>query len=167
MKFLDMFSKKEKTHMILRPETPDVANQHSTSWIDLKWVSRELDENENPLTSRIPEPVRTTQSLKAGFSAAGRSYRSIRELAVAKKDGGPVCIDCYGREVFCFFERFPCFDSYDYLYEHRYIRRFLIREGDRLTLVYYEDENDSVNVTEDLKRVKVAWWKEMEPHWGV
>ena len=67
--------------------------------------------------------------------------------------------DVYGREVFAFRERFPCFDSYDYLYEHRYFRWFYIREGDSLYCVYYVDEQKTVKITDDVRRIEKrdAW----------
>ena len=64
----------------------------------------------------------------------------------------------------CFRERFPCFDSFDYLYEHRYYRWYLIKGENTLTLVYHADESKEVTVTEDLNTIRVKWWEKMEEY---
>lgn len=58
-------------------------------------------------------------------------------------------------------ERFPCFDSHDFTYENRFYRWLFLRENDRLTRVYHEDETGSVYVTEDVKYLEEPRWREM------
>ena len=111
---------------------------------------------------RTPEESKRTFLYPGVFWAGGRPYTSIKQLCAEKFDEqGHVCKDIYGREVFAEWERFPCFDSYDYLYEHRYYRWFLIKGENTLTLVYYADERGTVEVTEDPKELRIKWWEKM------
>lgn len=114
-------------------------------------------------TVRKSEPEEKAFSYPGFFTAGGRVYTSVSQLCAKKLDEqGHVCRDVYGREVFAEWERFPCFDSYDYLYEHRYYRWFYIRNKDTLTCVYYEDEQKKITVTEDVNKLPRRCWEAME-----
>lgn len=114
---------------------------------------------------RTPEESKRTLLYPGVFWAGGRPYTSIQQLCAEKLDEeGHACRDIYGREVFAEWERFPCFDSYDYLYEDRYYRWFYIRSGDRLTCVYYTDQRQNIEVTEDVKQLPQRCWKAIEAH---
>lgn len=116
-------------------------------------------------TVREPEESKRTFLYPGVFWAGGRPYTSIHQLCVEKLDEeGHICKDVYGREVFAQWERFPCFDSYDYLYENRYYRWFYIRSGDKLTGVHYTDERHTIEVTEDVKTLPERCWKAIEEH---
>lgn len=112
---------------------------------------------------RKPEEVKKTFLYPGVFWAGGRPYTSIHQLCAEKLDEeGHVCRDVYGREVFAEWERFPCFDSYDYLYEDRYYRWFYIRSDDQLTCVYYADQRRNIEVTDDVKKLPERCWKAIE-----
>ena len=84
------------------------------------------------------------------FTAAGKPYHSAAQLEWKSTDHRYICLDVYGRPVACFFERFPCFDSYDYLYEDRYYRWYLIPCGENWTVVSTEDDSEEICVRENL-----------------
>lgn len=112
---------------------------------------------------RKPEGIKRELPYPGKFEAAGKVYRCWQELCREKLDeDGHVCRDIYGREVLAEWERFPCFDSYDYLYENRYYRWFFIREGDALTCVDYTDERNVITVTEDVGSIREICWKTMK-----
>ena len=109
---------------------------------------------------REPEEVRKTFPYPGVFQAGGRPYLSINQLCAEKLDEyGHICRDVYGREVFAEWERFPCFDSYDYRHENRYYRWFYIRVGDQLAGVHYTDQQQIIEVTEDVKKLPDRCWK--------
>ena len=100
------------------------------------------------------------------FSAAGKAYSGWQQLCAEKVGEYHTFTDIYGRQIFAFERRFPCFDSFDRMYEKRYYRWFYIREGDSLCCVYYEDEQKTIEVTEDLRHVYGDAWKAMkEMNW--
>lgn len=112
---------------------------------------------------RTPEESKKTFLYPGVFWAGGRPYASIHQLCAEKLDEeGHACRDVYGREVFAQWERFPCFDSYDYLYENRYYRWFYIRNNDQLTCVYYTDERNKIEVTEDVKKLPRRCWEAID-----
>ena len=112
---------------------------------------------------RTPEESKKTFLYPGVFWAGGRPYASIHQLCAEKLDEeGHACRDVYGREVFAQWERFPCFDSYDYLYENRYYRWFYIRNNDQLTCVYYTDERNKIEVTEDVKKLPQRCWEAID-----
>ena len=47
-----------------------------------------------------------------------------------------------------------CFDSYDYANETRYYRWFFIKEKGKLTRIYYADERNRIQVTEDVRNLE-------------
>ena len=111
------------------------------------------------------------------FIAAGKPYLAVSQLK-AKEEGKldgvlyrgykvPQYRDVYDRRVLYFRERFPCFDSYDYLYEHRYYRWYFLRDGDTLTQIYYADEGKSITVTEDVAKVRDWMWERMQEVWNL
>ena len=107
------------------------------------------------------------------FKAADKIYLAVAHLRAnenGKLDGVlyrgykvPVYQDIYGRRVLYFCERFPCFDSYDRLYENRYYHWYAIDNGGKVTLVYSEDEQPGVQVHEDYQpEAKTAFYS---PSW--
>ena len=123
--------------------------------VSLKWTDPQTGQE------RIPLPRKTTYPLLTGFSAAGRHYLHLR-LLLAKQIGPMHYRDVYGRDVICLKELFPCFDSYDYLYENRYYRWYFLFCDGKLTMVYYADTAKSLDVTEDVDRIKAWQWEELE-----
>ena len=107
---------------------------------------------------RIPREETKTYPALLGFTAAGKRYLSIKQLTAQQEQFSPWAKDVYGRDVFCVWERFPTFDSYDALYEHRYFHWFLIREGNELTRVQHTDESGKIYVTEDVARLETKCW---------
>lgn len=126
--------------------------------VPLKWVS--------PEGERIPAPSKTTYPLLTGFKAGGKYYLGIRQLTAETAADG-LCRDVYGREVICLKERFPCFDSYDFLHEDRYYRWFFLRRHGKLTMVYFRDEGKTVEVTEDVSKVKAWQWESIQKIWNL
>lgn len=115
---------------------------------------------------RLPQPSEKTIFEGNSFSAAGKSYYAWQQLCSERTVKEEVFLDIYGREVFAWKERFPCFDSYDYLHENRYFRWFYIREAGRLCCVYLADGRGTVEVTEDVRFIKDEAWKAMqEANW--
>lgn len=128
--------------------------RHST--YRLQWVSR--------TTGEVREPQETTRiyPVGQGFTAAGKHYQSIRQLDVQHDETLTWCRDIYGREVLYLRERFPCFDSEDFLYEKRFYRFFFLREGEKLTRVQYTDESNTVTVTEDVANLERQWMEKFQ-----
>ena len=119
----------------------------SYSTVTLRWVSRERGADGKPL--RVREPHESTVKY------------ALSELFTEHDKTKTFCRDRCGREVLYLAERFPCFDSHDFAYENRFYRWLFLRENDRLTRVYHEDETGSVYVTEDVKYLEEPRWREM------
>ncbi len=93
------------------------------------------------------------------FTAAGKDYTDIRQLENSslgeidgiKYQGYKISVyqDVYGRRVLYFRERFPCFDSYDFMYENRYYHWHIVEGEKGLTVVYTQDEKPGVQVCEN------------------
>ena len=135
---------KDKIHVT---EARGGVSTHELRWDggrQLKWVAEDG-------TERIPEETKTDFPCPGLFKAAGKRYTSLKELRVEQDESGHFCKDVYGREVLYIGERFPCFDSYDYLYEDRYYRWFFIKDGGKLTRIYHADDRGVVQVTEDVR----------------
>lgn len=113
-------------------------------------------------TVRIPEEGKKDFPYPGDFVAAGKAYASWEQLCVEKEENGCVCKDIYGRKVFYMAERFPCFDSYDYAYEKRYYRWFFLKQNGRLTRVYYADERNQIQVTEDVRNLENKCREQMQ-----
>ena len=129
---------------------------------EVRWISRETDSDGNPRGIREPEEKNTVYPYPGSFMAAGKTYRNWRQLCVEEDKSGHFCKDIYGREVLALWERFPCFDSYDYLYENRYFRWFFLRENGKLTRIFYTDEQDKIHITEDVRKLENKCWIQME-----
>ena len=114
-------------------------------------------------TVRKPEESTAEFAYPGPFTAAGKTYTSWQQLCALTDKDGRFCRDIYGRDVFCR-ERFPCFDSYDYLHENRYYRWFFLRDGDKLTRVDYTDERRKITVTEDVQLLSETCWKQMQEY---
>lgn len=134
----------------------------SYSTCKIQWVSKKQTSLGEPVQVRDPEEQTTEYPKNTGFTAAGRKYISLRQLTAEAEEGSSWCRDCYGREVFCVKERFPCFDSYDYLHENRHYRWFFLRENGKLTRVHYADGQNSIYVTEDVLYLETNCWDEIK-----
>ena len=131
------------------------------SSLRLEWVSRQTDGDGKPLRTRIPEP-HTEIMPKNAFTAMGKTYGAPHQLAYEWEDKfSPWALDRYGRAVLVVAERFPCFDSSDYLYEDRYFRWFLLCDDGKFTCVYHTDGTDTVTVTEDVLDLEEPCWKKI------
>ena len=142
----------------------DGGRKTSTGWSStrrLLWVSAERDASGAPLVTRSPRPRRKSWPLKRGFRAAGRKYRQLSDLQAAETDADFIYRDRYGREVLLVLERFPCFDSFDALYENRFERWYLICENGVLTQVKYTDETNYIEVCEDVAELEYSVWREL------
>ena len=111
---------------------------------------------------RHPQPVTKKYSIIGGFHAAGKHYLILNQLMAQTDEYRRWCRDCYGREVFAIRERFPCFDSYDAMNEHRYYRWWFIRQGNVLTRIYRTDETNEIFVTEDVQDLEGLCWSRMQ-----
>ena len=101
-----------------------------------------------------PERKRPKPAPPPLFIAAGRRYISERQLTALKTETERVYTDAYGRTVLALRERFPCFDSYDALYEDRYYRWYFIVHDGALALVRTQDDRDEYTVTERITRAQ-------------
>ena len=153
--------------MVPRETGPGQSVEHSGGGfvcnrsVRLEWVSRETDREGRPLRTRTPA-CRTVTRPKGAFTAAGEPYGSLRQLAYRWEDkSSPWARDIYGRAVLAVAERFPCFDSSDYLYENRYFRWFLLCLDGKFTCVYHTDGTNTVTVTEDVLEMEEPCWKEI------
>ena len=119
----------------------------------LWWVSEETDLEGQPIFIRESCESTNKQSAELPFTAAGKVYRNLGQLSPQNVIDG-IDTDIYGRLVLCYRERFPCFDSYDYLHEHRYYRWFFLKEDGKLTRIYTADESGWIFVTEDAENIE-------------
>lgn len=127
----------------------------------VEWVSRGTDEHGEPVSVRIPQEKTVECEGMQSFTLGGKTYRNINHF-IHSDDEKTWTTDVYGRTVLCLKNRFPCFDSYDYLYEHRYYRWFFLREGNSLHRVFVTDERKKFYVTEDVARLENDCWKKMQ-----
>ena len=140
--------------------------RNSFTKIPLKWVSEERDNEGKPLRERIPGEEKKNFTRQTGFAAGGMTYRGPNELCHIRFQDSNLCQDIYGRQVLHLTERFPCFDSYDYLNENRYYHWFFIRQEEKLTMVYCEDTYPQIEVTEDIAQIRNEKWQELKKCWG-
>lgn len=124
------------------------------------WINGEVDSDENPVVQREPEEISFVYSRDSEFTVAGKTYPNFDSML--KECACNRGVDIHGREVFCYNELFPCFDSYDYATETRYYRWRFIREGNQLSRVYASDECDIVFVTEDVGNIEDRIWDQMK-----
>lgn len=147
-----------KARIKKEPDTHFVNNNRM-----IEWVSEEIDEHGHPEICRIPEPTADEFEKAQGFRAAGMLYAAVGSLAATAVDRDKgLYNDIFGRPVLMVKERFPCFDSADYLYENRYYRWFYLMYKDTITCVYYEDGSRTVKVTEDVRVIEGRIWKQVE-----
>lgn len=147
-----MTSKKSYTLQILAQKDPGpyVSYTYSVVWI------------ENGRERPQPQESKREFQLASGFEAAGRKYTGLSQLLAEKINDSGEYKDVYGRRVFEVKERFPCFDSYDYLNENRYFRWFYIQEEGKLCCVYYADKRKNIEITEDAATVNRRSFKAMK-----
>lgn len=131
----------------------------------LKWVSRERDSQGQPRQERLPESHEERFQRTTGFTAAGKRYPGIRQLCAVPTEQEDVFLDLYGRKVLCVRELFPCFDSYDYLNEDRYFRWYYLCYDGKLTEVYCEDGLPRITVTEDVAKIRISWFSQVQQTW--
>jgi len=113
-------------------------------------------------TLRTPEERTTICHNGLPFSAAGRTYLSSKQLRVQKEEGSRHRYrDCYGRNVFHYWERFPIFDPSDFCDDRCYNWYFICENG-ILTRVYHSDEMPNIYVTEDVAFLEDNCWEAME-----
>jgi len=110
-------------------------------------------------TTRTPKEKTNIYKLETGFEVNGKWYENVDDLSNNSTEYFGK--DIYDREVFTLAMRFPTFDYYDSLYERRYYRCFFFREENRLTRVYYEDEDNVVYVTTDVAYIEEWCWDSM------
>jgi len=58
--------------------------------------------------------------------------------------------DIHGRRVLHLDEKFPCFDVWDSLYEHRYYHWYFVAHESGVAVAYTEDERDEISVVENM-----------------
>lgn len=133
----------------------------------IRWVSREKNELGEPLSVRIPSETSQKFSYFRDFIADGKTYQTWDQLCQTETETPDLYRDIYGRLVFYTTELFPCFDSYDYLYENRRYRWFFILGDGKMTRVFYTDGRSNIHVTEDVECIEDKCWKELQklPLW--
>lgn len=140
-----------------------ITEKHAGIDHELRWDGgREIYWAAPDGTTRIPEETQKTFVYPGPFMAAGKPYVGLRALRAQQDETGHICKDLYGREVFYLWERFPCFDSYDYANENRYYRWFFIKEDGKLTRIYHADERKTLEVTEDVRNLENKCREAME-----
>lgn len=130
----------------------------------IRWVSTETNSDGTPLFTRDPQERTEKYAAPGPFMAAGKNYDSLKQLHAVNSGDFMRYTDIYGRHVFYDAERFPCFDSYDYMYEKRCYRWFFILENGTLTRVYYTDTSDWIHVTEDVRNIEETRWEHMQEY---
>lgn len=100
---------------------------------------------------RVPAESTRTFAAELPFAAAGRLYLSTKQLIAHRKPGPPSgwYLDRYGRQVYRYIQRFPCFDDCDGRTETRFYRWYFLFEGGRLTRIQHTDGQPILRVTED------------------
>ena len=106
-------------------------------------------------SGRNKERIRLSRS----FYRGRKGYPNWKALCIKCDEDGVLCKDIYGRDVFYMSERFPCFDSFDHANETRYYRWFFLKEKGKLTRVYYADERNIIQITEDVRNLEKNAWK--------
>ena len=150
----DMFLRPAGNGTIFRHEL----GGHSTQRVE--WVSLETDENGKPVAVRESCERTEVGSKNQAFYMAGKEYRNLK--AFLKSQDEEWGVDSYGRQVLCTKERYPCFDSYDFLSENRYFRWFFIREGNSVSQLFYADDRDKIYITEDVHNIEDWAWSRMK-----
>lgn len=150
-----------QTMYLAAEQTRVKKNYHNmlTSTVQVEWVGMNDSANR-----RIPEEQERQYAKGAQLVILGQGYPALFGASSCFKNmtHAQWGIDVYGRDIICFRDRFPCFDSEDYLNENRYFYWYFIREGDRLARVFYEDDRDVVIVTDDVRYIETDCWRFMQ-----
>lgn len=146
-----------RTDLILRlTKEPNDGFVRNTRFVD--WVSPDGGTQ----TVRTPQPCTCKYSLLNGFRVGAMEYRCVEQLwSKALDEDRYIYQDIHGHIVAEVSERFPCFDSYDYINEHRYYHWFYLIEGGKLWHIYYADDHDEISVTEDADEIDGYVWSSM------
>lgn len=166
--FKALFHKeKPASNLFMIPEVYEGGkNAHYESSIystqQIRWVSRQRNQNGEPVSVRIPTEISRKFPYPGSFTVAGKTYESWQQLCQVETGTSGLYQDIYGRYVFYTSELFPCFDSYDFLYETRRYRWFFILGNGKLTRVYYTDEQKYIHVTEDVANIEDKCWGDLE-----
>ena len=109
---------------------------------------------ENAETGEVRTPEnRTVQSASGSFfQVGGRKYASLKDLKHQKLENNRYR-DVYGLEWLNVYERYPCFDSEDYLYEKRYYEWYLLQDGNRISRVF-DNGGGKQFVTDDVGEIE-------------
>lgn len=166
-------TKKEYSQFHMKPQASSNGDRakYSRSMYStqrIRWVSIEQNENGEPKVIRLPVESSKKFRYPGRFTANGKNYENWGQLCHKETDIRDVYTDIYGRVVFCYAERFPCFDSEDYLYENRFYRWFFILDDGKITRVFYTDESKQIDVTEDAANIENNCWMELGrlPYWN-
>lgn len=92
----------------------------------------------------------------------GKVYQSVQDFKSRKDRKEHIYWDIYNRKVMEVYERFPCFDSYDYANEDRYYRWFYLVSGNKMWCIYQADGRKTVLVTEDVAEIDAMVWRNMK-----
>lgn len=108
--------------------------------------------------------VHTYSMRKFGFFAAGKYYRSLKEVERTsfEKEGLEFFKDCYERTWLYVWKRFPCFDSYDAVNENRYYNYYILITRRKVYCIYKEDGNPEVIVVSDVYELLMDCCLKME-----
>ncbi len=117
---------------------------------------------EGPAGVREPRPEEKEYKRPLPFKAGTFPYLHPRQLLAIPVGEKGVYRDGYGQKVFTCKERYPCFDSADFLHEKRYYHWVYLTGGGKLVCVYYDDDDRLVTVTEDVAKVPGEHFKAME-----
>lgn len=152
---------REKNDMIMVCEGTG-KNIHYPTYMDssscVEWRSRD----ENSMIVRQPEETNRIYDLGESFVVGKREYESLEDLYVETDESCCWCQDVYGQKVLYLRERFPCFDSEDYLTEKRKYRWFFLRENNQLHRVFFADDSRKIYVTEDVKYLEDSCLEQMK-----
>lgn len=128
----------------------------------IRWVSVEQDEHGRPKAVRMPAESFKKFRYPGKFTAGGKTYETLRQLFHSETETPGVYTDIYGRSVLFDAERFPCFDSDDFLYENRFYCWFFILEAGKITRVFYTNGCKEIDVTEDVANIEEDCWSELD-----
>ena len=132
---------------------------HVYSTLKVEWASQETDTEGNPVVVREPKEVTRKYNSYTAFCLAGKWYSNLDHFL--QKQEGEWGEDIYGRRVLCTKTKYPCFDSYDFMYERRYFRWYYIRKGNSVSLLYSADDRKYIYVTEDVQNIEEWSWMRM------
>ena len=118
----------------------------------MKWLKR-LFGGKNEAKQAAGEQPKKEPSKTWLFMAAGKGYTNVNQLVAVKKERDYLYEDIYGREWMYVRERYPCFDSYDFLNEDRYYHWYVLPDGEDLWLVYVDDGKIGLEVTKNPEKL--------------